>query len=643
MPAPQPPAFDTLSLHAGQRPDAATGARATPIYETTSFAFESVDHAAALFDLETPGHIYSRISNPTVAVLEERVAALEGGVGAVATASGMAALHLAIATLAGAGDHIVASASLYGGTVNLLARTLPRFGVTTTFVPPRDLDAFKAAIRPQTRLVLGETIGNPGLEVLDIPAVAEIAHAEGLPLVIDNTFATPWACRPIDLGADIVMHSLTKWIGGHGLVIGGALVDGGKFDWLAAGRHPTLSEPDPGYHGLNFAEHFGPAAFIMRARAEGLRDFGACLSPHNAARLLTGVETLGLRMARHFENTGAVLKALQAHPAVSWVNHPSLPEPSRSRTGEAAAAARRGLDRHLRRQGRPGGGRALHRGVAAGEPSRQCRRRQDAGHPSRQHHPSPDERRGTRQGGRRRGHGAAVGRASRRRKTSSPISNRRSPPRSGADMRLIVDGKPVLASDGGGGRTRRTAAGDLPARRRHGPQRLGEPDARLPAARPRRAGRRPARPRRLRGAGARRHRRAGRLDAGADDSGGGRARQRSSATAWGRSSRSRPPRARRERVARLALVGVGAKMPVHPDLLAAAEANDHAAVDMVSLWSLGGAARGGCPTPGLWMLGGTERLLELSAPGVLHTDLGRLQRLSRRAGGGGPDRRRRQR
>ena len=324
MPAPKPPAFDTLSLHAGQRPDAATGARATPIYETTSFAFESVDHAAALFDLETPGHIYSRISNPTVAVLEERIAALEGGVGAVATASGMAALHLAIATLAGAGDHIVASASLYGGTVNLLARTMPRFGVTTTFVPPRDLDAFKAAIRPETRLVLGETIGNPGLEVLDIPAVAQIAHAEGLPLIIDNTFATPWACRPIDLGADIVMHSLTKWIGGHGLVIGGALVDGGKFDWLAASRHPALSEPDPGYHGLNFAEHFGPAAFIMRARAEGLRDFGACLSPHNAARLLTGVETLGLRMARHFENTGAVLAALQAHPAVSWVNHPAL-------------------------------------------------------------------------------------------------------------------------------------------------------------------------------------------------------------------------------------------------------------------------------------------------------------------------------
>ena len=324
MPAPKPPAFDTLSLHAGQRPDA--GARAVPIYETTSFLFESVDHAGALFDLETPGHIYSRISNPTVAVLEERIAALEGGVGAVATASGMAALHLAIATLAGAGDHIVASASLYGGTVNLLARTLPRFGITTTFVPPRDLAGLAAAIRPETKLVLGETLGNPGLEVLDIARVADLAHAHGLPLVIDNTFATPYLCRPLDLGADIVMHSLTKWIGGHGLVIGGALVDGGKFDWLGSGRHKTLSEPDPGYHGLNFAEHFGPAAFVMRARAEGVRDFGACLSPHNAARLLTGVETLSLRMDRHIANTGVVLKALAANPAVAWINHPSLPD-----------------------------------------------------------------------------------------------------------------------------------------------------------------------------------------------------------------------------------------------------------------------------------------------------------------------------
>jgi O-acetylhomoserine (thiol)-lyase len=324
MPAPRPPAFDTLSLHAGQRPDPATGARATPIYETTSFVFRDSDEAAALFNLESAGHLYSRISNPTTAVLEERIAALEGGVGAVATASGMAALHLAVATLAGAGDHIVASSSLYGGTINLLTQTLPRFGIRATLVNPRDHAGFAAAIGPQTRLVIGETIGNPGLEVLDIPAVARIAHDAGVPLLIDNTFATPYLSRPIEHGADIVMHSLTKWIGGHGLVIGGALVDGGRFDWFASGRHPTMIEPCAGYHGLIFAEQFGPSAFIMRARSEGLRDFGACLSPHNAARLLTGVETLSLRMERHVANTRAVLAALGANEAATWVAHPSL-------------------------------------------------------------------------------------------------------------------------------------------------------------------------------------------------------------------------------------------------------------------------------------------------------------------------------
>ena len=324
MAAPRPPEFDTLALHAGQQPDPVFHARAVPIYETTSFVFEDAEHAAGLFNLERAGHLYSRISNPTVAVLEERIAALEGGVGAVATASGMAAMHLAIATLAGAGDHIVASSSLYGGTVNLLAHTLPRFGVTTSFVAPRDHAAWARAIQPQTRLLLAETIGNPGLEVLDIPEIAAIAHAAGLPLVIDNTFATPWLCRPIEHGADIVMHSLTKWIGGHGLVIGGALIDGGRFDWRASGRHKTLIEPSASYHGLVFADEFGPSAFAMRARAEGLRDFGACLSPHNAARLLTGVETLGLRMERHVANTAAVLQALARHPAVGWVTHPSL-------------------------------------------------------------------------------------------------------------------------------------------------------------------------------------------------------------------------------------------------------------------------------------------------------------------------------
>jgi len=325
MAAPRPPAFETLSLHAGQHPDPTTGARAVPIYQTTSFVFDDADHAAALFNFERAGHLYSRISNPTVAVLEERLAALENGVGAVCTASGMAAMHLAIATLLGAGDHIVASASLYGGSINLLAHTLPRFGITTSFVKPRDLDGFRAAIRPQTRLIIGETIGNPGLEILDIPKVAAIAHAAGVPLLIDSTFASPYLCQPIELGADIVMHSLTKWIGGHGIAIGGAIIDGGRFDWEASGKFPTLTEPYAGYHDIVFSEQFGPAAFLMRARAEGLRDFGACMSPTTAFHLLQGVETLPLRMARHVENTAAVLDYLGKNEAVAWVLHPMLP------------------------------------------------------------------------------------------------------------------------------------------------------------------------------------------------------------------------------------------------------------------------------------------------------------------------------
>jgi len=324
MPTPKPPAFETLSLHAGQHPDSATGARAVPIYQTTSYMFEDTDHAAALFNLERAGHIYTRISNPTTAVLEERLAALEGGVGAVCTASGQAAMHLAIATLLNAGDHIVASSSLYGGTINLLSHTLPRFGITTSFVKPRDLAAFRTAITPQTRLVIGETIGNPGLEVLDIPKVAEIAHAAGVPLLIDNTFATPYLSQPIALGADIVMHSVTKWLGGHGIAIGGAIVDGGRFDWRSSAKFPQLTEPYAGYHGMVFDEQFGPAAFIMRARTEGLRDFGACLSPTNAFHLLQGVETLPVRMERHVANTAAVLDVLKTNKAVDWVLHPSL-------------------------------------------------------------------------------------------------------------------------------------------------------------------------------------------------------------------------------------------------------------------------------------------------------------------------------
>ncbi|MFO1076028.1 MAG: PLP-dependent transferase, partial [Geminicoccaceae bacterium] len=288
----------TLALHAGQVPDPATGARAVPIHQTTSYVFADVDHAAGLFNLERAGHIYSRISNPTVAVLEERVTALEGGVAAVATASGMAAMHLAIATLMGSGGHIVAARNLYGGTINLLRLTLPRFGIETSFVDPRDLDGLAAAIRPETRLVLAEVIGNPGLEVLDLPAVADIAHASGLPLLVDATFLTPHLCRPFDHGADLVVHSLTKWLGGHGVAIGGILVDGGRFDWQASGRFPTLTEPYPGYAGLSYTDSFGPQAFAARARTEGLRDFGACLSPQNAFYLLLGIETLPLRMER---------------------------------------------------------------------------------------------------------------------------------------------------------------------------------------------------------------------------------------------------------------------------------------------------------------------------------------------------------
>ena len=318
--------FDSLALHAGQQPDPVTGARAVPIYQTTSYVFDNSDHAAALFNLESPGHIYSRISNPTVGVLEERIAALEGGVGAVATASGHAALILAIMTLMGQGWHIVSSAALYGGSLNLFRLTLPRFGITTSFVNPRDVAGFAKAIRPETRLVFAETIGNPGLEVLDVPALAEVAHGAGLPLLVDATFTTPYLSRPIEQGADLILHSATKWLGGHGLAIGGVLVDGGRFDWEKSGKFPTLTEPYAGYHGIDFAEDFGPAAFIMRARLEGLRDFGACMSPANAFYILQGVETLPLRMARHVENAVKVAAALKGNPAVQWVNYPGDPD-----------------------------------------------------------------------------------------------------------------------------------------------------------------------------------------------------------------------------------------------------------------------------------------------------------------------------
>ncbi len=326
MSAPDYIRFDTLSLHAGQRPDSATGARATPIYQTTSYVFRDTDHAAALFNAERPGHVYSRITNPTNAVLEERISALEGGVGAICTASGQAAMHLAIATIAGAGDHIVSSRALYGGSHNLLSYTLPRFGIETTFVDPRDPEAFRVAIRPNTKLLFAETLGNPGLDVLDIPEVSNVAHEAGIPLLIDSTFTTPYLCRPFDHGADLVFHSATKFLGGHGIAIGGVLVDGGRFDWAASGKFPTLTEPYAGFHDMNFAEEYGPAAFIMRARKEGARDFGACMSPTTAFHILQGVETLSLRMQRHIDNTRKIVEFLKSSDGVEGVIYPELPE-----------------------------------------------------------------------------------------------------------------------------------------------------------------------------------------------------------------------------------------------------------------------------------------------------------------------------
>ncbi|MCC7060428.1 MAG: O-acetylhomoserine aminocarboxypropyltransferase [Burkholderiaceae bacterium] len=316
--------FDTLSVHAGASPDPVTGARATPIYLSSAFVFRDSDHAASLFNMEQSGHVYSRLSNPTVSVLEERIAALEAGVGAIAVASGQAALHLAIATLAGAGSHIVASHALYGGSHNLLEFTLRRFGIDTSFVDPRQPDAWRAALRPETRLLLGETLGNPGLEVLDIPTVAEIAHAHRVPLLVDSTFTTPWLIRPGEHGADLVYHSATKFLCGHGTVIGGLLVDIGRFDWAASGRFPELSEPYDGFHGMVFSDESTVAPFLLRARREGLRDFGACMSPMTAFQILQGVETLPLRMARHVDSALLVAQFLASHPQVERVLHPGL-------------------------------------------------------------------------------------------------------------------------------------------------------------------------------------------------------------------------------------------------------------------------------------------------------------------------------
>ena len=324
MPGYADPGFDTLSLHAGASPDPTTGARAVPIHLTTSFVFESSDHAASLFNLERAGHVYSRISNPTNAVLEQRVAALEGGIGAIATASGQAALHLSIATLMGAGSHIVASTALYGGSQNLLHYTMRRFGIDTTFVKPGDLDGWRAASRPNTKLFFGETVGNPGLDVLDIEAVAAIAHEAGAPLLVDSTLTSPWLIKPFEHGADLVYHSATKFLSGHGTVIGGIVVDGGSFDWERSGKFKELTEAYDGFHNMVFSEESTVGAFLLRARREGLRDFGACMSPHTAWLILQGIETLSLRMERHMSNTERVVNFLASHPFVGRVGHPLL-------------------------------------------------------------------------------------------------------------------------------------------------------------------------------------------------------------------------------------------------------------------------------------------------------------------------------
>ncbi len=316
---------ETLAIHAGQVPDAATGARALPIYQTTSFVFDSAEHAASLFNLQTFGNVYSRLSNPTVAALEERVAALEGGRAALASASGMAAEAMALMTLLQQGDHVVAAGALYGGSVSMLAVNLKKLGITTTFVDAGSPEAFAAAMQPNTRAVFAESLGNPSLQLLDIQAVADVAHALGVPLIVDNTVPSPFLCNPIRFGADIVVHSATKYLAGHGTTLGGVMVESGKFPW-DNGKFPGMTEPSVGYHGVKFFETFGDFGFTMRARMETLRVYGAALSPMSAWQILQGVETLPLRMERHCANARKVAAFLREHPAVGWVNYPGLPD-----------------------------------------------------------------------------------------------------------------------------------------------------------------------------------------------------------------------------------------------------------------------------------------------------------------------------
>ncbi len=315
---------DTLSLHAGQRPDSDFGARATPIYQSSSFVFPDTETAAGVFNVERAGHVYSRITNPTNDVLEERISALEGGIGAIATSSGQAALVLAITTILEKGSHLIASKSLYGGSHNLLEYTLPRFGIDTTFVDLRKTSEIKKNIKKNTKLIFGETLGNPGLDIMNIPKVSKLAHNHNIPLLVDSTFTTPYLMKPFSLGADLIFHSATKFLSGHGVVIGGLLVDSGQFDWASSSKFKVLTEPYEGFHGMNFVDEFGPAAYINRARKEGARDFGACMSPHTAFLVLQGMETLNLRMERHIKNTRDIVSFLSSHKSVKSVCYPEL-------------------------------------------------------------------------------------------------------------------------------------------------------------------------------------------------------------------------------------------------------------------------------------------------------------------------------
>ena len=415
--------FDTLSLHAGQTVDPVFGARAAPIYQTTSYVFPDTDTASSIFNLERGGHAYSRITNPTVGVLEQRIAALEGGSAAVCTSSGMAATFCAITAILSQGDHIVASTQMYGGNISLMKNTLPRFGITTTFVDPTDIDAFRDAIQDNTKLIYGELIGNPGLDILDLEAIAKIGAEHHIPFMVDATFNTPYLCRCLDYGANMTIHSVTKWMGGHGTAIGGVVVDGGNFDWGATDKYPTITAPYAPFSGINFWEEFGPSAFATRIRAEAMRDIGPSMAPMNAFLLLQGIETLSLRMDRHLSNTAAMLEFLQSTSRSSG----SITRACRSTRSHALAteipAQGCRLDRQFRRQGWPRCRQGFHRKHRTRIASCECRRRQDAGHSSGHDHAFAHRCRGTACSGHNRRHDAPVGRARRHRRTSRQISN----------------------------------------------------------------------------------------------------------------------------------------------------------------------------------------------------------------------------